>query len=374
MTIAGTPDALMLVLVAAIVGVVAVPLALMILAGLLSVLRRFGLDLGPAPGVLLLLGLPVALLAASIALDRSGEARTGQVIDRSEKVRVHEEGDWSDDLALTVRFANDGAPLPPVRSTGAALGEVTSARGTMSTAKIGVDSRHFDAMAIGDSFDLKVLPLLSGVSVVRPADVSTRSMVPAGTLDWGVGLAALLFLGLRLRRHRVGAVILVCLALAAGLYPLYHADQLWHEREDLSRATERSSATVVDTTRVTEITLLSNDVENVDLNRHQVPQPYDIVQLELQPPGFAGPVTAIDAVDASSASGLARGQQVSVVYPPDDPHAARIEKQTRTHYWQTIRGVYTDYALYLGGLVVLVLAAHFVTRAYRARQAVGRSP
>src|SRR5882762_10707980 len=193
MTIAGTPDALMLVLVAAIVGVVAVPLALMILAGLLSLLRRFGLDLGPAPGVLLLLGLPAALLAASIALDRSGEARTGQVIDRSEKVRVHEEGDWSDDLALTVRFANDGAPLPPVRSTGAALGEVTSARGTMSTAKIGVDSRHFDAMAIGDPLDLKVLPLLSGVSVVRPADVSTRSMVPAGTLDWGVGLAALLF-------------------------------------------------------------------------------------------------------------------------------------------------------------------------------------
>src|ERR1700716_1288960 len=135
MTIAGTPDALILVLGAAIVGVVAVPLALMILAGLLGLLRRLGLDLGPVPGVLLLLGLPVALLVTSMDLDRSGETRTGQVIDKSENVRVHEEGDWSDDLALTVRFANDGAPLPPVRSSGAALGEVTSARGSMSTAK-----------------------------------------------------------------------------------------------------------------------------------------------------------------------------------------------------------------------------------------------
>jgi hypothetical protein len=277
MTIAGTPDALMLVLVAAILGIVVVPVALMILALLLSLLRRLGLDLGPAPAVLLLLGLPVALLIASMALDRSSEARTGQVIDKSENVRVHEEGDWGDDFALTVRFANDGAPLPPVRSTGAALGEVISARGAMSTANMRVDSRHFDAVAIGHPFDLKVLPLLSGVSVVRPADVSTRSLVPAGALEMGIGLAAVLFLGLRLRRHRVGVVIMVGLAVAAGLYPLYHSDQLWHEREDLSGATQRSSATVVDTTRVTEINVFPNDVENVDLNRHQVPQPYDIV-------------------------------------------------------------------------------------------------
>jgi hypothetical protein len=34
-----------------------------------------------------------------------------------------------------------------------------------------------------------------------------------------------------------------------------------------------------------------------------------------------------------------------------------------------LRGVYTDYAVYAAGLVVLVLAAHFITRAYRARRA-----
>jgi hypothetical protein len=220
MTIAGTPDALMLVLVAAIFGIVAVPLALLVLAGVLSLLRRVGINLGQTPAVLLLLGLPVALLATSMALDRTGEMWLAQVIDRSETVRVREQGDWSDDLALTVRFANDGASLPPVVSTGAALGEVTSARGAMSTAKMRVDSRHFDAVVIGDPVDLRVLPVWSGVSVVRPADASTRSMVPAGTLEWGIGLAAVLFLGLRLRRHRIGAAILVGLAVAAGLYPL----------------------------------------------------------------------------------------------------------------------------------------------------------
>jgi hypothetical protein len=187
MTLAGTPDALTLVLVAAIFGIVLVPLALLILAGLLSLLRRLGLNLGPAPAVLLLLGLPVALLTTSMALDRSGAVTMAQVIDKSEKVQVHEQGDWSDDLALTVRFANDGAALPPVLSTGAALGEVTSARGAMSTARMRVDSRHFDALAIGDPVDLSVLPLRSGVSVVRPADVSTRSMLPAGAQrSWSV--------------------------------------------------------------------------------------------------------------------------------------------------------------------------------------------
>jgi hypothetical protein len=370
MTIAGTPDGMTLVLVAAIFGIVAVPLALAILGVLLSLLRRVGLNLGSAPGVLLLLGLPIALLATSMALDSSGEARTGQVIDKSERVRVHPEGDWSDDLALTVRFANDGAPLPPVRSTGAAQGEVIAARGAMSTAKMGVDSNHFDTVVIGDRFDLKVLPLRSEVSVVRPADVSTRSLVPKGALEWGVGLAAILFVGLRLRRHRIGVLILAGLALTAGLYPLYRADQLWHERDDLSRATQRSSATVVETTYVTEINVLPNDVENVELNRHQVPQPYDIVQLELTPPGFPGPVTAIDAIDASSPGGIAIGQQVSVVYPLDDPHAAQIENQTRTHYWQTMRGVYTDYALYLGAFVALGLALYLLSRAWRARRAV----
>jgi hypothetical protein len=95
--------------------------------------------------------------------------------------------------------------------------------------------------------------------------------------------------------------------------------------------------------------------------------------VELQSPGFPDPVTAIDAIDASSASGPAIGERVSVVYPPDDPHAAPIENQTRTHYWQTMRGVYTDYAVYLGGLIVLVLAWHFIIRALRARQAVRRS-
>src|SRR5260221_930830 len=373
MTIAGTPDGVMLVLVAAIVGIVAVPLALGILGVLLSLLRRIGLNLGPAPGVLLLLGLPVALLATSMALDSSGEARTGQVIDKSERVRVHVEGDWSDDLALTVRFANDGAPLPPVRSTGAALGEVTAARGAMSTANMGVDSRHFDTVVIGDPFELKVLPVRSGVSVVRPADVSTRSLVPTGTLEWGIGLAAVLFVGLRLRRHRVGVVILLGLAVAAGLYPLYHADQLWHEREDLSRASQRSSATVVEATRVTEINILPNDVENADLNRHRVPQPYDIVQLELKPPGFPGPVTAVDAIDARSGASITVGQQVSVVYPPDDPHAARIENQTRTHYWQTMLAIYTDYAVYLGGFIAIGLAAYVISRAWRARRGVQRS-
>ena len=55
--------------------IVAVPLALAILGVLLSLLRRIGLDLGSAPGVLLLLGLPIALLATSMKATSSRWAR-----------------------------------------------------------------------------------------------------------------------------------------------------------------------------------------------------------------------------------------------------------------------------------------------------------
>jgi hypothetical protein len=325
-----------------------VPLALLVVAGLLGLLRRVGLDLGAAPGVLLLLVLPVGVFALSMALDGSGGASTGQVIDKSERVRVKPEGDWTDDLRLSVRFA-DGV-------------------GAMSTANMLVDGRHFARVAIGDPFGLKVLPLRYGLSVVRPADVSTRSLAPTGVLEWGIPAAALLFLGLRLRRRPVRILILSGLALVALSYPLVSAEQRWRERDDLRGATQRTSATVVESTHVTEINVLPNDVhDDFGLNRHTVPQPYDVVQLELPAAGYPGQVTAVDAIDASTAGSLLPGQLVSVVYAPDDPHDARLEGRARTHYLKTTLGVYTDVGLYAAALIALLLLGLFVQRKYRKR-------
>jgi hypothetical protein len=42
-------------------------------------------------------------------------------------------------------------------------------------------------------------------------------------------------------------------------------------------------------------------------------------------------------------------------YAPDNPHAARITGQARTHYWRTTLGVYADDAVTLAGLGALVV-------------------
>ena len=131
-------------------------------------------------------------------------------------------------------------------------------------------------------------------------------------------------------------LIFTCLALGALSYPLVNADRQWRERDDLRGATERTSATVVESTHITEINVLPNDVhDDFGLNRHTVPQPYDVVQVELPAAGYPGQVTAVDAVDA--VSGLLPGQLVPVAYTRTIPMAhgskaarARITSRRRS--------------------------------------------
>src|SRR5581483_6967711 len=247
----------------------------------------------------------------------------------------------------------DGAPLPPFRATDVALAELQAARGAQLSATLATDTATYDQLRLGDPFALRVLRLGGALSLVRPAGASTSGLLPWGTLVPALAALALALLGWRQRRTRPGQALLALLGLAALAFPLAQAYQEWRLRDDLSGATARATASVLDATRVTEVSLLPNDVRGVD--RHQVPRPYDIVQLQLQPPGYADAVLAVDAVDADG-DPLVQGAEVQVAYAPDDPHGARILGRTRTHYWRTTLGLYADEALLAGALVALALA------------------
>jgi len=56
----------------------------------------------------------------------------------------------------------------------------------------------------------------------------------------------------------------------------------------------------------------------------QLPWPFDIVQLKFTPDGRDQPVIAVDVVEAASAPGLVKGGTARIVWPEDDPRAAKI--------------------------------------------------
>lgn len=364
MSFVGTADAHVAFLVVAIVGIVAVPLLLIAISAVTSLLQRLtGINLGTPVLRLILLAIPVTLLAASLALDRSPDVRTGQVIEKSERIRLDAQGSWSDDLGLTVRYAVNGAPLPPVRSPGDALADLLSAGSGQVSTTVAPDPAGYDRVKLGDPFALRILRLGDQFGLARPADRSTRSLLAETALGPGLVVLGVALFAWWLRRTPLRYAPIALLALAALGYPLLHARQVWRERSDLSGATQQAAATVVDVTRVTAINLVPNDLHDpLGLNHHQVRQPYDIVQVQFMPPGFPDTVLAVDAIDAGGAAGVAQGDRVDVVYVPDDPHGARIAGQARTHYWQTTLGVYTDDAVALGGLGALVVVGAGIYR------------
>jgi hypothetical protein len=375
MSFIGTTDAHTAFLAVAIVGIVAVPLLLIVVYGVTWLLQRVtGIDLGTPVLRLMLLAIPVTLLAASLALDRSPEVRIGQVIEKSERINLDAQGSWSDDLGLTVRYAVNGAPLRPVRSTGEALADFQSAGGSQVSTTVAPDSASYDRLKLGDPFPLRVLRLGDQFGLARPADRSTRSLLAETPLGPGLVVLGVVLFAWWLRRTPLGYSPIALVALAALGYPLLHAHQVWRERSDLSGATQQAVATVVDVTRITVINFAPTDVHDLmGFDRHRVPQPYDVVQLEFMPPGYPDTVLAVDAIDAGHAGGLAKGARVDVVYTPDDPHAARITGQTRTHYWRTTLGAYTDYAVPLAGLAALFVVGAGLYRVSQRGKAQVRS-
>jgi hypothetical protein len=375
MSFVGTADAHTVFLAVAIVGVVALPLLLIVVNVVTSLLQRVtGIDLGTPVLRLVLLAIPVALLAASLALDRSPDVRTGQVIEKSERIRLDAQGSWSDDLGLTVRYAVNGAALPPVRSTGDALADLLSAGSGQVSTTLAPDPAGYDRVKLGDPFALRVLRLGDQFGVARPADRSTRSLLAETALGPGLVVLGVVLFAWWLRRTPLRYAPIALLALAALGYPLLHARQVWGERSDLSGATQHAAATVVDVTRVTAIDLMPTDVHDLlGLNHHRVPQPYDIVQVAFMPPGFPDTVLAVDAIDAGRAGEPAKGAPVDVVYAPDDPHGARITGQARTHYWRTTLGVYADDAVTLAGLGALVVVGAGIFQVAQRGKAQARS-
>jgi hypothetical protein len=81
--------------------------------------------------------------------------------------------------------------------------------------------------------------------------------------------------------------------------------------------------------------------------------PFQMVDLELAPEGFAQPVHAVDRVDPGSVAGLELDAEVKVVYATANPRAAQIDGATRTYPQRNLWSLLME--TYAGGLGISVL-------------------
>jgi hypothetical protein len=356
MGIGATPGNEGLLLLASILAFIALPVLFLAATTIVGLVERvLGIKSG-IPGLALLLAIPGALLAASLLLDQGGEVLPGQVIEKTEQLVVNDDGGWSDRLSLVLRYSMSGRPLPAFTSTANALSQAMDRSSPQELVTLATGAADFDRVRPGDTVELRVLRVEAFFSLVRLANQSTETLVPWAYVEAAVGMVAVAFVAWRLRRTSLGYGPIIFLVLVALAAPLAYAYRTWSDREDLSGATERATATIKATTRVTTVSLSSEGGEESTIN---VLQPYDVVQLAFVPSGYRDMVIAVDAVDAPGGqpSRFEAGAPIDVVYVPGDPRNARILDQTRTHYLKTTLGFYLQGGAVVLGIVVLAVIA-----------------
>ena len=372
MSVGMTGESQILLLIVCIVGIVVVPLFLYVLALITSLIRRFlHIDLSILWTFALFVGIPAALLGASLAIDTVGQTRMAQVIRKTEPVRLHSaDGTWSQGITLEVRYDVKGQPLPPFTEYVMAVMDAQRAGGTVEIASLSPSVEDFDKLHAGDTYAVRFVRVADVASLVRPADQSTWTAFPWLWIEGAIMVAGMFILAYRLRKTPLGYWPLAILILIGLTIPPLQGFYLWRQRDDLSADTQHASAQVQNVTRIPSIFLGRGSRGS----RYDLSQPFDIVQLTFTPPGYPDPVTVVDAVDvdARQPSPFDKDASVDIVYAADDPRDARIVGQTRTHHLRTPLQVYTDNALLLvlfaAMLVGLSLGSRWLSQALASRR------
>lgn len=350
MSIGYTAESLPLLVLLGIGSIFIIPLLLWALA-LLG--RLLGLSGSRLMLPFLALSLGGGLLALSLALDGSGVVRPAQVIERRETVRVRREGDWRHELQLLLRYTTDGSPLPPLVDPEMARLEALQIGSGFTLVALAPPPAFFDAVGVGDTIELRVLEIGDLFSLIRPATLSTRTVVPWRPLAIGSALAAMGTTLWLLRRTVAGRLTAVVAALFLLLWPLGDAYLGWQQRETATPPLT-AQARVRAVTRVTEIEPFASE----ESSPIAVPQHYDIVQFEFVPRGASAAVIGVDAIDmpAGDPARYPPGRTIDIVYSADTPRAAHIPGHTHRYHLMNVAAIYADWGLYIMFASALIAA------------------
>jgi hypothetical protein len=305
---------------------------------------------------------------ASLALDTMGERVSGRVMSRRETVWVSSRGGWRHQYQLDLSFSAKGVTLPAVKLNDAGVIEGFLKDKGAQHSTFDPDAATYDRMQVNDPIDLRVLRL-GGLSLVRDANRNTFTMLPWFWIVFGLLALALLILAWRL----VGSLVIIGVAPLVVILPLVNAWRDQRSADDFSPMTARATATVREVTRVKVWDFAYMRSRARDINRFELRQHYDVVNLEFTPAGYRGPVIGVDAIDApnDSAPTFVKGAAVEIQYDPDNPREARLEGRSRAWHWRDMLGVYIDLSLvFVAILILLLLYGWFTTRAKRMARRV----
>ena len=338
MSVGYTPESFGLIILGGFAAAIAVSLTYWLIR---LVLRLLGVKKGDTWGFAIIAALLVGLFfTASVALDVVGEHDTAVVTSKQETLRVTRRGGWNRTATFGVR---------------------TTSGGDAQQAMLSASPARYDALAEGDTIDVRVLRY-RGLSLIRDAALSTRTWVP---WTW-VTAGALAIVVVVMVWKLVPSVLVIGGVLLFIGYPIVQAARDQAQADDESAMTARATGTVVDVTRVTEWHLGSRrgSRSGRGLTQYTLPQPYDVVEVEFTPPGARGKVLAVDAVDAEAPASplLPRGATVNVRYAAADPRDVHIDGHTRRWHWRDMAHVYSESALVIAVLVGLAVAGAWFTR------------
>jgi hypothetical protein len=253
-----------------------------------------------------------ALVGGSVWLDRNGEPVVAKVTSKNEEITVtHDpQGGW-------YRYYRVGAEF--------------EAAGTLMSATVTVDRARYDALHLGDTLEIRYLPILPVFA--RTPDRSTATVAVEATHH---------LLGSRLLWWVAGGILAMLIVARIGIVPIVVTGLLWMAAGHvlLLRAPPVPEPSGVETTaRVRSVTLVTKSPAHRTRTRRRafrsesatrLAVPYQVVQLQVPVPGRPDSLLAVDAVDSGSVARLTVGAVLLVRYPTDDAREARLTDGTRT--------------------------------------------
>jgi hypothetical protein len=285
-------------------------LALYWVGRLLSFRRKDSL----LPVALVVGGLVVLAGGVSIYLDAQ-PSLPGVVEAKAERITVDDDGDWSHELTVRVRYARPDTGQP-------------------RTDDLRADPAIYDRVSAGDQVEVRFLHIGGLISFARLSERSTLSMLFNATSNPALliiaafgGLMALLWLFSKQPALKslslVTFLLLFALALLAQFLPQ------WRASRPLNGPQETIVATVQDVERITQVG------GGEETEPEPLIQPIDLVQVSFVPAGRREPVLAADMIDADSIA-LERGGSVTVSYLVENPRMIRLDGGGRSYAWKNV--------------------------------------
>jgi hypothetical protein len=233
--------------------------------------------------------------------------------------------------------------------------------GAPEQAAIAVDPLRYDATPVGEAVQVRYLPapdlrVLGDIAAARLQDQPPLGPLRArleGMRELAIGLGVwMVLLAAWAKWRRWWLMLPLALSLlGAGLYAASNPPP---------PAPPGPQEPAVATVRATHL------IDRITWGRRrsraqEAVQPYLIVELEFTPRGMAGPVIAIDHIDASDAAAPQTEDTLPIHYSAANPRWAQIDGASRSYAWKNLR----TYGV-IAALVAVLLGGAWAARLRRA--------